>query len=227
LSAITNQRSGAGAAVDELQADVAFVALWRGKGDRARGAVQGEESVQPKPPEVAAVAAAVAVVGGIGQRAAAHRLDTARALDRRGVDDQQIVVKARAHARELVDQCLDHVGQALAAFPVAGPLGQLRKQVRESLGGHGQKALIGRDAHDRLRHAERDDLRIGDASPGVPGPIGQEIVGGAEHRNQQQVEVGEHRGPQGRRRGIGTADFDPLPYVPFQPTTATAVELLI
>ena len=34
----------------------------------------------------------------------------------------------------------------------------------------------------------------------------------AEHGNQQQVEVGEHRGPpDGRRRDIGTADFDLLP----------------
>ena len=29
----------------------------------------------------------------------------------------------------------------------------------------------------------------------------QEIVSGAEHRCEQQVEVGEHRGPLGRRRG--------------------------
>jgi len=28
---------------------------------------------------------------------------------------------------------------------------------------------------------------------------------------RQQVEIGEHRGPSGRRHGHGTADFDRLP----------------
>ena len=31
------------------------------------------------------------------------------------------------------------------------------------------------------------------------GPLGQEIVGRGEHGREQQVEVGEHRGPPGRR----------------------------
>src|SRR3954452_251985 len=223
-----DHRAGALAAVDELQADVALVALWRGEGDRAWGAVEREQAVQPKAPEESAVAAAVAVVGGIGELAAAHRLDTARALNGRGVDNQQVVVKARTERGELADQRLDDVRQALTALPVAGPLGQPREQVPEALSGDGQEAPVGRDAHHRLRDAERDDLRLGDPSPGVSSPIGQEIVGGAEHRNQQQVEVGEHRGPQGRRRVIGTADFDPLPYVSFAPaSTPQAVELLI
>jgi hypothetical protein len=58
----------------------------------------------------------------------------------------------------------------------------------------------------------------------------QKIVGRNKHGRQQQVEVGEHRGPQGRRRDIntGTSDFDLLPYESFEPTTATAaVESLI
>ena len=32
----------------------------------------------------------------------------------------------------------------------------------------------------------------------------------AEHGREQQVEVGEHRGPLGRRCELGTADFDLL-----------------
>jgi hypothetical protein len=56
----------------------------------------------------------------------------------------------------------------------------------------------------------------------------QEIVSGAEHRNQQQVEVGEHLGPLGSAVIASTAGFDPLRYVPFNPThDHPVVELLI
>ena len=96
---------------------------------------------------------------------------------------------------ELGDQRLDHVGEPLAALEVARLLGQLRKQVPEPAGGEREKPPIGRDAEQGLGDAQRDDLRIGDPSLGVLGPLGQEIVGRAEHGNQQQVEVGEHRGP--------------------------------
>jgi hypothetical protein len=55
--------------------------------------------------------------------------------------------------------------------------------------------------------------------------LGQEIVSGTEHRNQQQVEVGEHRGPLRSTARIGTADFDLTAAGPYK--TAKAVELLI
>jgi hypothetical protein len=43
-----------------------------------------------------------------------------------------------------------------------------------------------------------------------------------------RFEVGEHRGPQRSTARIGTADFDPLRYVSFDPGRAPrAVELLI
>ena len=70
----------------------------------------------------------------------------------------------------------------------------------------------------RLRDAQRDDLRVGDHAPGVLGRLGQEIVGRAENGNQQQVEVGVHRGPLGRRRELSTADFDLLRYVSYSTT---------
>jgi hypothetical protein len=45
---------------------------------------------------------------------------------------------------------------------------------------------------------------------------------------QQQVEVGEHRGPLGSAVRVSTADFDPAAYVPSNPApTSQAVELLI
>ena len=49
-------------------------------------------------------------------------------------------------------------------------------------------------------------------------PLGQEIVGGAEHRSEQQVEVGEHRGPLGSTALLDTADFDLLPSLLAQAT---------
>jgi len=152
-----------------------------------------------------------------GERAAADRLDRAGALDRGGVDDQQVVIEAGTHRREVAHERLDALGQSGAALVVGGPQRQLREQVTEALARDGQEALVGRDSHDRLGDRERDDLCVGHDPPGVPGPHGQEIVCGAEHRNEQQVEVGEHRGPLGRRRELSTADFDPLRYVPSSP----------
>ena len=72
-----------------------------------------------------------------------------------------------------------------------------------------QKAAIGRDSHDRLRDAELDDLRVCDAMRGVVLPLRQEIVSRDENGREQQVEVGVHRGLQGRRCVLSTADFDP------------------
>jgi hypothetical protein len=74
-------------------------------------------------------------------------------------------------------------------------LGQLRKQVAQRPGRQPQEAIIRTDAHDRLGDRQRDDLGVGHPSPCVLGLLGQEIVGGAEHRRKEQVEVGEHRGP--------------------------------
>src|SRR5215213_4076377 len=104
LVADDDQRSGAPAAVDEVQADIAFVDLGAGERDRAWGAIQREQAVQSEPPKEAAVAAAVPVVGGVGELAAADGFHRASALDRGGVNDQQVVIKAGAHPRELADE---------------------------------------------------------------------------------------------------------------------------
>jgi len=129
-------------------------------------------------------------------------------------------------ARELGDQRFDDVAQALTALEVARLLRQPRKQVTEPPRGGGQEAPIGDDPEQNLSDAQRYDLRVRHASFGVLRPLRQEIVGRAEHGNQQQVEVGEHRGPpEGRRRLLSTADFDRCRYVPFP--TAPAVESLI
>src|SRR5215210_1460163 len=96
----------------------------------------------------------------------------------------------------------------------------------EPLTGDGEEARVGGDTHDRLRNAEGDDLGVGQDPSAVAGSRGQEIVGGAEHADQQQVEVGEHRGPL--RSTVTTAHrrLRPAATGPY-PAAASAVELLI
>jgi hypothetical protein len=89
--------------------------------------------------------------------------------------------------------------------------------VREPLAGDGQELAVGGDVHHRLRDAERDDLGVGHPATGVLRPLGQEIVSGAEHRGEQQVEVGEHRGPLGSTARLGTADLDLCSLKPSHP----------
>src|SRR4051795_12835291 len=225
LVADHDQRPAALTALDEFQADVAFVAFGAGQRDRARGAVKGEQAVQPKAPEKAAVAAAVAVVGGVGERTAAHRLDAARTLHRGRVDDQQVVIEARAEFGELPDQRLDHLRQALAALPVTGPLRQPREQVPEPPGRHRQETLVGRDSHHRLRDQSATTSasvilrRAFSARSGRRSSAVQNTAISSRSRSASIV------APWGRRRDIGTADFDLPRYVSY--STTPAVESVI
>jgi hypothetical protein len=91
--------------------------------------------------------------------------------------------------------------------------------------GDREELAVGGDVHDRLRDGERDDLRVRHAAPGVRLAPRQEIVGRGEHGSEQQVEVGEHRGPPGSTARIGTADFALPRYVSY--STTTVVESLI
>jgi hypothetical protein len=85
---------------------------------------------------------------------------------------------------------------------------------------------VRRDSHDRLGHAQRDDLGVCDASPGVPRLLGQEIVSRHVNGSEQQVEVGVHRGPLWSAMQLSTADFDPAAHKP-PTTTASTVESII
>ncbi len=221
LTAIANARPGvalvaeqrlaalAVAARQQRERDVALVDLRRRELKRARGAVGREHRMQPKTPEIAAVAGAPAVIGGIAQLRAPDGLAALRARNRGAVDQQQIVLRAGALAGEDPQQPFQRVSQPAATLEVPRLLGQLRKQMPELLTGDGEKAPVRRDAHDRLRDAQRDDLRVCDSSRRVRLPVRQEIVGGAEHRREQQVEVGVHRGPHRSAMRVSTADFDP------------------
>jgi hypothetical protein len=123
-------------------------------------------------------------------------------------------------ARELGDQRLDDCRQAQPALVIGAALGQHREQVRKPPAADRQKLLVRAAVEHRLGDAQRDDLRIADPSPGVGGPDRQEIVDGAINSDQQQIEVGVHRGPpEGRRLAQSTADFDLPAYVPFSTAT--------
>src|SRR4051794_19418114 len=108
VALVAQQRLAAAAlaALKQDERDVALVDLGRGEFQRARGAVGREDRVQPKAPEIARMRAAPAVVGGIAQRRALDRFAAAGALDRGAVDEQQIVLEARAVAGEDAHQPL-------------------------------------------------------------------------------------------------------------------------
>jgi hypothetical protein len=96
--------------------------------------------------------------------------------------------------------------------------------VAELLGRHREEPPIRRDAHDRLRHAKRDDLRVCDPSTSVPPPLGQEIVRRAINGNEKSVEVGVHVASWSTVL-LDTADFGLFSTNPSN--TATTVESTI
>jgi hypothetical protein len=141
------------------------------------------------------MAGAVPVVSGVAERGALDRLATASALHGRGVHEQQIIVETGALTGEHLHQPLQCLSEATSALEVSGLPGQSGKQVAQALGRDREEASVRWDTHDRLRDAERHDLRVCDATSGVLGSFGQEIVSRHENGSEQQVEVGVHRGP--------------------------------
>jgi hypothetical protein len=94
----------------------------------------------------------------------------------------------------------------------------------ELTAGRTQEAPIGRYPHEHLGDTEGDDLGVGELSSRIGRPLGQEVVGRAVDTDQQQVEVGVHRGLL--VDGVeDTADFDLPPLVPI--ATAGAVASII
>jgi hypothetical protein len=172
------------------------------------------------------VRAAVAVVGAIGKRRALDGLTTASALHRRAVHKQKVVIEPRALAGEHAHQPLQGLAQSTATLEVASLAGDAREQVAQVLFGDREKPSIGRYAHDRLGDAERDDLCVCDASPGVLRSFRQEIVSRHVNGCEQQVEVGVHRGPLWSAMLLSTADFDPAAQKPPM-STALTVESII
>src|SRR6188474_27286 len=180
--------------LEQLDPDLALVALGRGEREGLGCAVWREEAVQAKAPEEARMGAAPAVVGRIRESRAARRLHGAGALKRGGVDEQHLVVEARGLGGKDADEPLDRLGQAGSSLVEAGLLGQLGEEIAKTLAGDRQEAAIGGDTHDRLGDAEGCDLRVGDSAAGVSRFLGQEIVCRAINDGAESVEVGVHRG---------------------------------
>src|SRR5215204_541773 len=181
-------------ALQQLQADLALVALGRGEGESSGRAVGGKETMQSKAPKEARVRGAAPVVGDISQCRAPCCLNRAGALDRSRVDEQEVVIEAGALAGKDADEPLDRLGQAGSSLVEAGLLGQLGKEVVQALSGDCQEAAIGGDPHDRLGDAKGCDLGVGDPAAGISRFLGQEIVRRAINDGAESVEVGVHRG---------------------------------
>ena len=75
----------------EAERDVAFLLVGRGEDRRAWRAVRGGQQMQTHAPKPAAVAAAVVVRAGRRQLRTARGLHRATALDRRRVDEHDVV----------------------------------------------------------------------------------------------------------------------------------------
>jgi len=179
---------------EQFDPDLTLIPLGRGEGEGPGCAIGGEEAVQAKTPKEARVRGAVAVVSGVGQGGATRGLHRAGALQRRGVDQQQVIVEAGRLGGEDADQPLDRLGQAGPALVEAGLLWQLGEEIGKALAGDCQKAAIGGDAHDRLGDAEGGYLCVGDPTPGISRLLRQEIVCRAINEGAESVEVGVHRG---------------------------------
>src|ERR1019366_2547226 len=126
VALVAQQRLAARAvgAGEQFEADFALVTLGRGERKPSRGAVRREDRMQPEAPEVAGMTGAPAVIGGVGERRALDGLTAASALDRRRVDQQQIVLEPWALTREDPQQPLDRPGEASTTLEIPGLRGQ-------------------------------------------------------------------------------------------------------
>jgi hypothetical protein len=170
------------------------------------------------------MAAAPAIAGPLAKRRAADGLERAPALDRGRVQQHQVVVVAGAGGSKDPGQPVDRLGQRPGALVVAGLAGDAGKQMPQARPGHGEKASVRRDAHDRLGDGQRDQLGVGDLAPSVGRGAGQEIVGGDIGRGAGGVEVGVHRDLRVSGETL-TADFGSSARGPF--STARSVESII
>jgi hypothetical protein len=186
--------SRAPAVVKEFQTDLAFVPFGRAKRKGAGSTVCGEDGMQAHPPEVAGMAGAIPVVTDVGQGGAQSRFPASCALDRSRVDKQKIIVETRTFLGKEDHEPFQEGGKTATALEVAGLSGDTGKQMPKRPPGPREETPIRRDAHDGLRHRERNDLGIGSAPTGVSPFLWQKVVGCAINMGAEGVEVGVHRG---------------------------------
>jgi hypothetical protein len=167
------------------------------------------------------VAAGVAVAADLGERGATRRLQRTTALNRSRVEQDEVVAVSGRALREHAHQPLDRLGQARATLVQSVLTRQSGEQVAELAPGGPQEAPIGRDPDQHLGDAEGDDLGVAQRAPRIGRALGQKVVGRAVDTDQEQVEVGVHRGLL-VDDVEDTADFDLPPLVPIATPRAVA-----
>jgi hypothetical protein len=211
------------AATQEFETHLPLVSLGRGQLKGSGCSIRGEDPVQTKAPEVTGMAGAVSIVGRVGKSGTLDGLPASGALHRGGVDKQEVISKARAHAGKDPEQPFDGVCKPTPALVISGLAGKLGEQVDELPPRRPQKAPVRRDTEDGLSHAKSDNLGIGCAPAGV-GSLWQKVIGRAINDSAEGVEIGVHRGL--RAGGVlGTADFGLSALNPF--CTVILVESII
>ena len=158
-----------GSAASRVRQTSRSVALGEVRIERAWGAVQGEQAVQAEAPEEAAVDGAAAVVGGVSELAAlasSRRCartrpgSSRRAPGRRGSPGCRLA-NTSINDSIVSAQTLPALADSQAGSASSG--NRCASCLRAIL----EKPRIGRDPHDRLRDAERDDLRVCQHPPRV------------------------------------------------------------
>ena len=231
VALVTDDRASAAVhdrADQQAECDLAFFAVGGDQRERAWRAVGRAGEVQAHAPEPARVAAAVAVAADVGQLRAACGVARAAALDGRGVEQDDRIVRGRAVSGVDAEQPLDRVREPCAALMQRTLAGQFREQVADLAARGTQEAPVRWDPHQHLRHAQCDDLGVGQLASPIGRLLRQEIISAAINTDAEEIEVGVHRGPQADG-ALDTADFDLPAQMPFhQPRTTTpAVESII
>lgn len=162
---------------EQAERDLALGPIGAGERDRPRRPVGGAGEVQAHPPKPARVALRVAVAADLGKLRAAGGLERAAALERRRVEQDQVVAGARALGGEDAHQPLDRLGQPRPALVERVLAGQVVEEVAEPAAGGTQEATVGRDPQQHLGDAERDHLGVRQLAAGIAPWLGQEIVG--------------------------------------------------
>lgn len=202
------------AALEEFDPDLSFVFFGRGDFKGPGSTVSGEDGMQPDAPEVAGVRSAVPVVTDVRKCGAKRRIPASTALDRGGVDKQEIVVETGALLAKDDQQPGEVRSETTPTFEVAGLIRDVRKEMGKRALRPSKEAPVGRLPHDGLGHRQGDDLSISRLPSRVPSSFWQKIIGCAINEGAEGVEVGVHRGllVDGV---LDTADFGPPASNPF------------
>jgi hypothetical protein len=214
----------ASAPAEEVEPHLPLIPFGRAEQIGAGSAVDGKDTVQTHPPEVAGVRGAVAVIANVSKSGAECRLPASPTFDRGGVNKQKVVVETGALLTKEDEQPPKDRGETAPALEVASLSGDTGKQMRKRSLCPSKETPVGGLTHDGLGHRQGDDLGVGRAPTGVGPSFWQKIIGCAINECAEGVEVGAHRGllVDGV---LDTVDFGPSASNPF--CTGIFVESII